>query len=833
MSSNSEPWLSRREFIQASAASIGLPLIAGHAVGGSRPREHGAVQLGRDQPFDLGWKFFKDSGEGFEAPGLDDSAWRTLDLPHDWSIEDLPAEEGTERIGPFDKKSPGGTATGFTVGGEGWYRRHFRMERMPAEGRVEVLFEGVYMESDVWLNGRHLGNRVHGYTPFAFDLTPHLRADGDNVLAVRVRNLGKNSRWYSGSGIYRSVTLDVLPEAAQVARWGVGVVTRRITDSVAEIEIETRLARAAPELVLATRIRNDAGAMVAETSSAAADIVRQSITLASPQLWSPDTPVLYTLETELRRGGRTIDKVSTPFGVRIVSFDAGQGLQINGAAVKLRGGCVHHDNGLLGAAAFGDAEERRILLLKARGFNAIRSSHNPASRAFADACDRHGMLLIEEAFDMWRWPKNPQDYSTHFDENWKADLSAMVLSARNHPSVIMWSIGNEIPNRSTPEGVEIEWNLANEVHRLDPSRPVTAAVNSFAGRPLIADAATARRGFAGIPDESAAMFLDVVGYNYKLDRYEADHVQFPKRVMFGSESFPKQLFDIWSFVDTHPYVIGDFVWSAMDYLGEAGIGNVLRTKHKAEMMFPGWPWTVSNCGDFDLTGRPKPQSYAREVAWGVSPLEMAVQRPLPEDLFEIPGLWGWSDECQSWSWPGAEGKPLAVRIYARADRVELRLNGQVVQSQTLTGADKLPLEFRVPYAPGSLQAIAYRDGREIGRRGFDTVGAPVALRLTFERAAGHALQNSLSYLRVEVIDAEGRVVPDAVKKIQLTVSGPAKLIAFGNGGALAKGSFQSTEAETHDGRALAILKSAGRPGTIDVKAVGEGLRLASATIRLT
>src|SRR6266404_213801 len=639
MSSNMETWLNRREFIQASAASISVPLIPGCAIGGSRPREHGAVQLGRNQPFDLGWKFFKSSDEGFEASGLDDSAWRTLDLPHDWSIEDLPTEEGTERIGPFDKKSAGGTATGFTVGGEGWYRRHFRMERMPAEGRVEVLFEGVYMESDVWLNGRHLGSRVHGYTPFAFDLT--------------------------------------------------------------------------------------------------------------------------------------------------------------------------------------------------RGFNAIRSSHNPTSRAFADAYDRHGMLLIEEAFDMWRWPKNPQDYSTHFDENWKADLTAMVLSARNHPSVIMWSIGNEIPNLSTPKCVEIEWNLANEVHRLDPSRPVTAAVNSFAGRPLVADEATARRGFAGIPDESAAMFLDVVGYNYKLDRYEADHVQFPKRVMFGSESFPKQLLDIWSFVDTHPYVIGDFVWAAMDYLGEAGIGNALRTKHKAEMMFPGWPWTVSNCGDLDLTGLPKPQSYARDVAWGVGPLEMAVQRPLPEDLFEIPGLWGWSDECQSWSWPGAEGKPLAVRIYARADRVELRLNGQVVHSHTLSGTDKLPLEFRVPYAPGALQAIAYRDGKEIGRREFNTVGEPVAVRLTPERPAGNGRQNSLSYIRVEVIDAQGRVVPDSVRRIQLTAIGPATLIGLGNGGALAKGSFQLTDAETHDGRALAIMKSHGQSGLVIVEARCEGLQPGSARLRLT
>ena len=300
-------------------------------------------------------------------------------------------------------------------------------------------------------------------------------------------------------------------------------------------------------------------------------------------MWSPDSPTLYTLETELRRGTRAIDTVSTSFGIRIVTIDAENGMQINGVPTKLRGGCVHHDNGLLGAAAFADAEDRRVRLLKARGFNAIRCSHNPPSRAFLDACDRHGMMLIDEAFDTWFAPKMPQDNSVHFMEDWESVLSAMVLSGRNHPSVVMWSIGNEVPKRSSAQGLEISWRLANTVHRLDPTRPVAAAVNAFAGRPMIADADTARAGFAGVPDESAAMFLDVVGYNYKLDRYAPDHIRFPKRVMFGSESFPKQVFDIWSFAEANPYMIGDFVWAAMDYLGEAGVGNVVRNTSKSSL----------------------------------------------------------------------------------------------------------------------------------------------------------------------------------------------------------------------------------------------------------
>jgi beta-galactosidase len=829
MSDSSDHSLSRRHFLHLSAAAISLPLADAGAVRPSKLTRPNYGRPGRDQAFDFDWRFHLGADDSLEGPDLDDSGWRTLDLPHDWSIEDLPPQEGAVRIGPFDKKSVGGTATGFTVGGEGWYRKHFRVDGLPAAGRVEVVFEGVYMECDAWLNGEHLGGQVHGYTPFSFDLTPHLRVADDNILAVRVRNFGKNSRWYAGSGIYRSVWLDVMPDAAHVARWGVGVVTRRIADGAAEIDIETRLTAAAAGLVLVTRVRNAEGAIVAEIrSAAAADRVHQSITLLSPQLWSPDTPVLYMLETGLRRGNHWLDRVSTPFGIRVVSFDTEHGMQINGAPMKLRGGCIHHDNGLLGSAAFPDAEERRVRLLKARGFNAVRSSHNPASSAFADACDRQGMLLIEEAFDMWRWPKNPQDYSTHFDQNWQADLTAMVLSARNHPSVIMWSIGNEIPNRSTPEGVELAWNLANEFHRLDSTRPVTAAINAFAGRPLIADESTAKKGFAGRPIESAAIFLDVMGYNYKHTQYAPDHARLPDRVMYGSESFPKDVFAIWSIVDAHSYVIGDFVWAAMDYLGEAGIGSTAWSDKKIGMpMFPTWPWVVSNTGDLDLLGRQKAQSLARDVVWGVSPLEIAVLRPMPPGMYEHVSVWGWSDEHQRWTWPGFEGQLLIVRVYTRGNKVELYINGKIMASKTLAANDPLPLEFQVPYAPGSLEVIAYGDGAEMGRRRFDTAGAPAAIELTPEHPTGLAQKSRLYFLWANLVDAQGRVVPDAVRKIELTIRGPAKLIGFGSAGTLARGSFQSAETETHDGRALAILKSDGTGGTIEVKARSDGLPMGS------
>ena len=824
--------INRRQALVASAAVIGLPLVQPRAAIAAALSQPQALKLGRDQAFDQDWRFFLGAGDGPEQSAFDDTAWRIVDLPHDWSIEDLP--QGPGRIGPFDPASIGKIATGFTLGGEGWYRKRFRIDALPAQARVEILFDGVYKESDVWLNGAHLGRRVHGYVPFAYDLTPHLRRGQDNVLTVRARNLGQNSRWYAGSGIYRGVTLDVVAEKARLSRWGVYAVTKAITDEAATIAVDTAVVEPGPDLTVVTRLRDGAGAIVAQASTAAAPQVSQVLTLNQPRLWSPEAPVLYSLETELRRGAKVIDKTATPFGVRIVTFTPETGMQINGQSVKLRGGCVHHDHGLLGAASHKDAEIRRVRLLKARGFNAVRSSHYPSSRAFGEACDREGLFLIEEAFDMWRSHKTPQDYAADFDANWQTDLSAMVLSARNRPSVIMWSIGNEAPHRSTPDGVEISWNLANTVRRLDYSRPVTAALNGFIGRPVIADEATARKGFANTPDNSAAIFLDVVGYNYRLDRYLTDHQDHPQRVMFGSESFPKEVFEAWTLIDKTPHVVGDFTWTAIDYLGEAGIATVARDKIKKGMPMRGdWPWVGANCGDLDWNGRQKAPSLARDVVWGVSPVEMTVQRPLPPRTYEHPSGWAWSDELASWTWPGSEGQILNVRVYARADRVELFLDGKLVGARDVAASTGAPLEFQAPYAPGVLEAVAYRSGKAVGRRRLETVGAPSKLKLTFEQKTGSAQRGRLSYLWVDIADAQGRATPDQALSVQLTLSGPATLIGFGGAGPLAVGGFQSPRALTHNGQALAILRSTGQAGLVRVSAQGQGLSPGLATIRLS
>ena len=544
-----------------------------------------AVAAGkRDQSFDEGWRFLRGDAPGAEAPGFNDSSWRVLDLPHDWSVEDLPslgyAENGAgalwgmtvapTRTGPFDTElSQGGRDTGWFVGGTGWYRRSFSASAVPADGQVEITFDGVYRNSDVWLNGELLGTHPYGYTTFSYDLTPHLRRTGENVLAVRVRNEGKNSRWYSGSGIYRHVWLDTTGKI-RIPKWGVSVTTPDVSKASATVKVAVKVENrtgSAQDVTVRLHLFDgnnaSAGTQELKQSIPATGFteVEQSITLPNPKLWGTATPQMYRVETELVAGANAVDRMSTPFGIRKVEIDAQNGLRINGEVTKLRGGCMHHDNGILGACAYDRSEERRIELMKAHGFNAIRTSHNPPSPMFLASCDRLGMLVVDEAFDQWEVQKNPEDYHLAFAEWWQRDLASMILRDRNHPSVILWSIGNEIPERAQPRGVEIAKNLQEYAHKLDPTRLVTAAINS----------ASPRGG--GEQLDPAFLHLDVGGYNYMIANYEPDHVRHPDRIILGTESFPRQAYATWEPVERLPYVIGDFTWTAMDYLGESSLGN--------------------------------------------------------------------------------------------------------------------------------------------------------------------------------------------------------------------------------------------------------------------
>lgn len=795
----------------------------------------------RHQPFNSDWRFFLGDRAGASAAHFDDSQWRTLDVPHDWSIEDRPQDEGQPtaaiwaessgplRTGPFDMyASPGQTATGWTVGGIGWYRKSFAPPTLLPGGKAELRFEGVYMNCDVWLNGVHLGNHPYGYTEFAYDLTPHL-AHGENIVAVRVDNTGRNSRWYSGSGIFRKVWLDVAGPL-RIPAHGITVTTPTISPATALVNIAVNIEDASATARTATvhaRLVTPSGAVAGETRQRvnvpAGGIATAScaIHVAQPRLWSPADPHLYRTEVVIEADGKTADAAALHTGIRTVEIDAARGLVLNGVTVKLHGGCVHHANGPLGSAAIPRAEERRVALLKANGYNAIRTSHNPPSPAFLDACDRLGMLVIDEAFDCWTIGKNPQDYHLYFKDWWQRDLTSMILRDRSHPSVILWSIGNEIPERAEPKGVQIGQEMAALVDRLDPTRKVTAAIC----------APWEHAGQTWKDVQPAFSYLGVGGYNYEWEQYEKDHATYPERIMVGTESFPEQAFQNWRAVERDPWVIGDFVWTAIDYLGESGIGHsTIRNGPGPDNFNRPFPWFNSYCGDVDIIGNRKPQSYFRDVVWRRSKVEMAVQRPLPTGWTEHISRWGWSDELRSWTWPGLEGAPLTVRVYTRGDRVALLLNGRQVASKTLSASDALRTEFTLPYSPGELKAVAYEGGHEIGTIAFTTAGRPHSLSLTPDRTRVRSSRDDLSYIMITVVDEKGHPVPDAVVPVSFAVSGAGEIAAVGNANPREMASFRQPHRNTFHGQCLLIVRPRGKPGAIAVRAESPGLSHATSLI---
>ena len=786
--------------------------------------------------FDADWHFLRGDVPGAEAPAFDDADWRVLDVPHDWSIDDLPPHppavdksgnlSAVPYVGPFSPDAPGGPSTGHVLGGTGWYRKHFTLGAANEGRLVSILFDGVYMDSDVWLNGRHLGNHPYGYTPFAYDLTPYLNPTGqENVLAVRVRNAGRNSRWYSGSGIFRHVTLTTAAPL-HVPLWGVAITTPQISPQSATVSVVTTVTngRAADcDFTLQVRLHGPTGRVV-QTGEVAEHLAANSQTdvpmnleIKYPTLWSPETPNLYRAEVTVLVDGQPVDYTESEFGVRTLHFSVADGFTLNGQPVKLRGACVHHDNGPLGSAAIDRAEERRVELLKSQGFNAIRTSHNPPSPAFMAACDRLGMLVLDEAFDCWEKGKNPDDYGKYFNDWWQRDLDAMILRDRNHPCVILWSIGNEIPDKVEASGYAAAKELADEVHRLDPTRPVTEAVNQLEG------------GKRPWSDTAPVFtFLDVGGYNYRPEQYASDHQKFPQRLIVGTESFPLAIYDCWTLVENNPYVIGDFVWTGMDYLGESGIG---RAGLEPIRGLGQWPWFDANCGDLDICGFKKPQSFFRDVVWRRRPLELAVHSPLPPGQTEHVSQWGWPDESPSWTWPGSEGQPLQVAVYSRCDAVRLELNGRVVGVQTLAPTNNLAARFEVLYAPGELQAVGLVKGKVVARQTLRTTGEAKKIRLVADRRNIRASRADLAYVTVEITDKHGQVVPNAEVPITFSISGAGELAAVGSGSANRPESFHGRSHTTDHGRALAILRPVGPAGAIHLRAESPGLSPAELTVK--
>lgn len=769
----------------------------------------------REQNFNEGWKFHLGDIPEASAPGFDDSRWRLLDLPHDWSVEGAPRVD-----------NPSGNDGGYFPTGIGWYRKTFTCGADAGKWLTSVYFGGVYMNARVYVNGHDLGVHPYGFTSFCHDLTPYLKP-GENVLAVRVDNSEqRNCRWYTGSGIYRNVKLIRTPRL-HFAQWGTFVHTT-IQGNETQVQVETAIANEQAEpssFVLRATVSyqgvEEASVQCPVTLEAGETrTVRLSIPLSGARLWSPDTPNLYQLTCGMEQGGE--DRIEQTFGVRTIEYDARHGLRLNGQPIELSGACLHHDNGPLGAAAYRDAEWRKARLLKEAGFNAVRTSHNPPSEAFLDACDHLGLLVIDESFDGWRSAKNSHDYSTLFDQWWTKDLEAMVRRDRNHPSIFCWSIGNEIIERKSPEAVLTAHALAGYVHKFDPTRPVTSALAAWDSDWEIYDPLAAAH--------------DIVGYNYMIHKATGDHERVPDRVMMQTESFPRDAFRNWEWVVDHPYIIGDFVWTGIDYLGESGIGRYYYVGQPAGEHYERnqFPCHGAYCGDIDLTGWRKPISHYRELLYSqYKPIYMAVREP--DGYYGKVRLTSWSvwPTWESWTWPGHEGKDIEVEVYSRYPSVRLYLNDSLVGEKPTTREQQFKAVFTIPYRPGTLSAEAVGNDGEGPLVLLETAGKPVRVRLSADCSEMAADGQSLAYVVAEVIDSEGRTVPNADRLLTFELKGEGTLLATCSADLSDNTGYALPRRKTWKGRAMAIIKSGKRAGKLTLTVKGKGLKKATLDLRMS
>ncbi|MFY0653041.1 MAG: DUF4982 domain-containing protein [Cyclobacteriaceae bacterium] len=786
----------------------------------SMKNEHGSARS--EIVFDDDWKFSLGNYQGAEEEFFDDKEWRTISLPHDWSIEDIGDSQS-----PLDPKAIGSTNTGFFVGGIGWYRKYFSIPDSSADQKVKVYFEGVYMNSDVWINGHHLGNHPYGYTSFEYDLTPHLRFDQKNVIAVEVKNEGKNSRWYSGSGIYRHVKLKVLNKI-HFQTWGIVINTPKVSKEKSTVSVNTRISGYDPQnskMEVAISIIDAKGIEMAKSQSKlTSDTINLDLDMVNCSLWSLDNPALYSAIVSLIDEGELIDKVTQKFGLRTIDFSTDEGFLLNGKSVLLKGGCMHHDNGPLGAAAYDRGDESRVELMKKNGFNAIRCAHNPPSEAFLNACDKFGVLVIDEAFDQWNEMKwnHKDDYSKYFQKWWKADLHAMVKRDINHPSIIMWSTGNEIPERAEAKGIATSEMLANEIKSIDKSRPVTAAVH-------------------GLNPDKDPFFktLDISGVNYSIggdhgidDIYKLDHERVPDRIMYCSESYPFHAYGSWKAVEKYPFVIGDFVWTSFDYLGESSLGWL---GYMPDSSF--YPWSHAFCGDLDICGFKRPQSYYRDVIWNqeknpvsiwVHPQDSTFERSNPNH--EDWSKWHWDAVLANWNWEGNEGLDYQVDVYNASDAVELFLNDQSLGRKVTNESNEMIATWTVPYKPGQLKAIAYQNNQEVNRAMLKTASKVTQIVLEADKDTLKSKTKDLSYISVYAQDELGVRNPNSQHLVSYSIKGPAEIIAVGSSNPKSTESFKQSKRRLFEGRGLVIIKLLDEQGLVQLTANSDGLASSSIDI---
>jgi len=798
-----------------------------------------------------GWSF-RSTVSAFAELGGSASDWTAVSLPHDALIGQ-----------PRSPEAPGGAASGYFPSGAFEYRT--TLSPLPSDEGKQIFleFDGVHRDAMVYVNGSLAGQHAFGYSRFLIRIDPYLRFGTTNE--VRVTCVAhQDSRWYTGAGIYRDVHL-IVKNSVHIVNDGVRFVTEDVEADRARVDVIAHVANHGTTTVTADLLAfvNEEG--VAEVASASSPItllpgasgtVRHSFFVEHPALWSTDSPSLYQGVVQVRMNGSVVDEESVTFGIRRIQVDARKGLRINGHPVKLRGACVHHDNGPLGAAALAAAEARKVQLLKDAGFNAIRSSHNPAGSALLAACDRIGMMVLDETFDMWTSNKTDFDYATDFAQWWERDLEAFVAKDVNHPSVIAYSIGNEIPETGTAFGGVWSRRLAEKIRSLDRTRPITNGINGFvssldvivAGMKESASQASAGDGVNGMMTDAGEMMnqisasemvtertresfsvLDIAGMNYGDARYLLDRDLFPDRVILGTETFPGRMASNWQLVESNPHLIGDFVWTGWDYLGEAGLGSVTYGERPA--VAQDYPWLAAWSGDIDITGTRRPSSFYREIVFGLR-TEPYIAVGRPDRSGQVPQMtpWSWSDSISSWGWKGFEGTTLHVEVYAAADEVELILNGTSCGRSAVGSARRLQADFDVTYQPGELTAIAYSAGTEVGRTQLVSGTGEPQLRVTTDRDQLNAGTQDAAFVRIEIVDASGILQPLDVTTVSVTVAGCGVLAGLASANPAPTTPFNATTVETFDGSALAVVRPTG-VGDVEVHVQAEGF--APAQVQLT
>ena len=778
------------------------------------------------QNIDFDWRFIQEDVDGAQNLGFDDSSWRRLDVPHDWSIE-----------GEYSKDNAAGISGAFLPCGIGWYRKTLDWNNSWKGKKVIIEFDGVYMNSEVWINGIHLGKRPYGYIGFSYDLTPYLQK-GENVIAVRVDNSKVPSgRWYTGSGIYRHVWLSVLNKV-HVPKWGTFVTTPKVSKSKALVKVRTVVRNESGKnrkVTLETVVKDSEGRVVSNVVSSMTvaheeEFVQQCV-VKNPVLWSPQSPVMYSVESRVKERKRIIDICSTPIGIRSIEVSAEKGFLLNGKSIKLKGLSNHHDAGPVGSAVPEDVLYRRLKLIKAMGCNALRTTHNPFSPEFYSMCDTMGIMVMDEAFDGWNAPKAKYDYGNYFDQWWQRDLEDFVKRDRNHPSVVMWSIGNEV-HKFTPQGQK---RLVDFVKKFDTTRPVTQGRGSraiytdvagfngygeFQGvleayhknnphKPIVGTEITHTLQTRGVyrtktwyrlrdnpaPWEKNGDFSTIEDKVYKIKDLSDEEV-FTGVTNRYQSSYDNSIVrigvrDDWKRVRKYDYYMGNFRWTGFDYLGESF----------------GWPARTDNFGIIDLAGFPKDHYYLYQSLWS----DKLMVHLLPH-----------------WTHPGKEGKIIPVVVYTNCEEVELFLNGVSLGEKKMT--EDLQIVWDVPYEPGTIKAVAKRDGKIVAAKSYTSAGEPYAVSLSVDKNVIRANRRDVVHVEVNIVDEKGTPVPYAANKVTFEFCGPVKLLGVENGDILDLNPHKVNYRKAFKGKCLAIIQSDGNKGEIVVSVKADGLK--SQTIKI-